>query len=166
MFMAQACKDAITCVVAEHKKRRVPGEPRHLIDCYLDELQKVSEKYIEENGSTHAESLKHAAYFFYASHQHQWQQYNVMQILLSHPCIACFVLFCICLITILLFQPKGEDPSFSEKHLLPYIIDLHFAATDTTSNTLLTGFLYLMTYPHIQGMVTHIYFYNWLESYS
>ncbi|XP_028263766.1 cytochrome P450 2D14-like [Parambassis ranga] len=83
---SEACKDVVTCVVAEHKKRRVPGEPRHLIDCYLDELQKT----------------------------------------------------------------KGEDPSFSEKHLVPYIIDLHFAATDTTSNTLLTGFLYLMTYPHIQ----------------
>ncbi|MEQ2315760.1 hypothetical protein AMECASPLE_025748 [Ameca splendens] len=31
-----------------------------------------------------------------------------------------------------------------------YSLDLHFAGTDTTSNTLLTGFLYLMNYPHVQ----------------
>lgn len=33
-----------------------------------------------------------------------------------------------------------------------YALDLHFAATDTTSNTLLTGFLYLMNHLHVQGM--------------
>ncbi|TNN43368.1 Cytochrome P450 2F2 [Liparis tanakae] len=46
----------------------------------------------------------------------------------------------------------GDDQtSFSEAQLTMYILDLHFAGTDTTSNTLLTGFLYLMNYPHIQG---------------
>uniref|UniRef100_A0AAQ4QFN5 Cytochrome P450, family 2, subfamily X, polypeptide 9 n=1 Tax=Gasterosteus aculeatus aculeatus TaxID=481459 RepID=A0AAQ4QFN5_GASAC len=34
--------------------------------------------------------------------------------------------------------------------LTMYILDLHFAGTDTTSNTLLTGFLYLMNYPQVQ----------------
>ncbi|KAM3870253.1 cytochrome P450 2F3-like [Diretmus argenteus] len=73
-------------LVAEHKKTRVPGKPRHLIDCYLDELDKRG-----VNGS-----------------------------------------------------------SFSEDQLASLILDLQFAGTDTTSNGLLTAFLYLMTHPHIQ----------------
>ncbi|KAL7885458.1 hypothetical protein AOLI_G00057530 [Acnodon oligacanthus] len=40
--------------------------------------------------------------------------------------------------------------SFSETELLVYVLDLHFAGTDTTSNTLLTVFLYLTTHPDIQ----------------
>uniref|UniRef100_A0A7N6ABY9 Cytochrome P450, family 2, subfamily X, polypeptide 9 n=1 Tax=Anabas testudineus TaxID=64144 RepID=A0A7N6ABY9_ANATE len=73
-------------LVTEHKKTRVPGEPRDFVDCYLDELDK-----------------------------------------------------------------RGSDgSSFSEEQLIMYALDLHFAGTDTTSNTLLTGFLYLMTNPHIQ----------------
>ncbi|XP_040894364.1 cytochrome P450 2F2-like [Toxotes jaculatrix] len=43
-----------------------------------------------------------------------------------------------------------DGSSFSEDRLIMYILDLHFAGTDTTSNTLLTAFLYLMAYPHIQ----------------
>ncbi|XP_035521138.1 cytochrome P450 2D15-like [Morone saxatilis] len=73
-------------MLAENKKTRVPGKPRHFIDCYLDELDKV-----------------------------------------------------------------GDDgSSFSEDQLCAFILDLHFAGTDTTANTLLTAFLYLMNYPHIQ----------------
>ncbi|XP_021176507.2 cytochrome P450 2F2 isoform X4 [Fundulus heteroclitus] len=72
-------------LVNEHKKTRVPGEPRDFVDCYLDELDQ-----------------------------------------------------------------KGEDSSFSEEQLLRHTFDLYIAGTDTTSNTLLTGFLYLMNYPHIQ----------------
>nr|XP_046250390.1 cytochrome P450 2F2-like [Scatophagus argus] len=46
---------------------------------------------------------------------------------------------------------RGNDgSSFSEDRLSMYALDIHFAGTDTTSNTLLTGFLYLMTHPHIQ----------------
>ncbi|CAF96075.1 unnamed protein product [Tetraodon nigroviridis] len=48
---------------------------------------------------------------------------------------------------------RGMDKtSFSENRLPRYALDLHFAGTDTTSNTLLTGFLYLMNHPHVQGM--------------
>ncbi|XP_053198171.1 cytochrome P450 2F2-like [Scomber japonicus] len=43
-----------------------------------------------------------------------------------------------------------DGSSFSEDRLIMFVLDLHFAGTDTTSNTLLTGFLYLMTHPHIQ----------------
>lgn len=50
------------------------------------------------------------------------------------------------------FLQRGDDgSSFSEEQLTMYVMDLHFAGTDTTSNTLLTAFLYLTTYPHIQG---------------
>ncbi|TKS88003.1 Cytochrome P450 2F2 [Collichthys lucidus] len=47
---------------------------------------------------------------------------------------------------------RGDDDGFSfcEDRLIMFVLDLHFAGTDTTSNTLLTGFLYLMTYPSIQ----------------
>uniref|UniRef100_A0A3B5BH53 Cytochrome P450 2F2 n=1 Tax=Stegastes partitus TaxID=144197 RepID=A0A3B5BH53_9TELE len=79
------CMDLVLRLVNEHKKTRVPGEPRDFVDCYLEELDK-----------------------------------------------------------------KSEDSSFAEDKLVLYAMDLHFAGTDTTSNTLLTGFLYLMKYPHIQ----------------
>ncbi|CAL8259989.1 unnamed protein product [Merluccius merluccius] len=46
---------------------------------------------------------------------------------------------------------RGDDgSSFGLEQLMMFSLDLHFAGTDTTSNTLLTGFLYLMTHPHIQ----------------
>ncbi|XP_013771639.1 cytochrome P450 2F2-like [Pundamilia nyererei] len=48
-----------------------------------------------------------------------------------------------------------EESSFSEEELIMYSLNLHFAGTDTTSNTLLTGFLYLMNYPHIQERCQH-----------
>ncbi|XP_056595333.1 cytochrome P450 2F2-like [Triplophysa dalaica] len=74
-------------LITEHKRTRVPGEPRDFIDCYLDELDK-----------------------------------------------------------------RGNDgSSFAEERLKLNILDLHFAGTDTTSNTLLTAFLYLMTQPDVQA---------------
>ncbi|XP_076878160.1 cytochrome P450 2K4-like isoform X3 [Brachyhypopomus gauderio] len=46
---------------------------------------------------------------------------------------------------------KGEGrSSFDDEQLTRYVTDLHIAGTDTTSNTLLTAFLYLMAHPHIQ----------------
>uniref|UniRef100_A0A3B3TQF7 Cytochrome P450 2F2-like n=1 Tax=Poecilia latipinna TaxID=48699 RepID=A0A3B3TQF7_9TELE len=73
------------CLVNEHKKTRVSGEPRDFVDCYLDELEN-----------------------------------------------------------------KNDESMFSEEQLRRISFDLYVAATDTTSNTLLTAFLYLMNYPHIQ----------------
>lgn len=82
----EICQGLAKQVLAEHKRTRVPGEPRDFVDCYLDELDKRG----------------------------------------------------------------GDGSSFSEEQLSMYALDIHFAGTDTTSNTLLTGFLYLMTYPHVQ----------------
>ncbi|KAL7885464.1 hypothetical protein AOLI_G00057590 [Acnodon oligacanthus] len=48
------------------------------------------------------------------------------------------------------FQQRRNDGSFSEEQLARYIVDLYTAGTDTTSNTLLTAFLYLITHPDIQ----------------
>uniref|UniRef100_A0A3Q1CQM3 Cytochrome P450, family 2, subfamily X, polypeptide 9 n=1 Tax=Amphiprion ocellaris TaxID=80972 RepID=A0A3Q1CQM3_AMPOC len=77
--------DLVRHLLNEHKKTRVPGEPRDFLDCYLDEMEK-----------------------------------------------------------------KAEDSTFSEDKLIFTALDLLFAGTDTTSNTLLTAFLYLMNHPHIQ----------------
>ncbi|XP_051807664.1 cytochrome P450 2F2-like isoform X2 [Acanthochromis polyacanthus] len=79
------CSDLVLQSLNEHKKTRVPGEPRDFLDCYLDELDK-----------------------------------------------------------------KAEDSTFSEEKLIFTAIDLMIAGTDTTSNTLLTAFLYLINHPHIQ----------------
>ncbi|XP_055006933.1 cytochrome P450 2F2-like [Boleophthalmus pectinirostris] len=82
----EVLKKLIIPVIEEHKKDRVPGEPRDFVDSYLDELEKV---------------------------------YN-------------------------------DGSSFSSEELLMYCLLLYMAGTDTTANTLLFGFLYLMNRPHIQ----------------
>ncbi|XP_035272684.1 cytochrome P450 2F2-like [Anguilla anguilla] len=46
---------------------------------------------------------------------------------------------------------RGDDDySFNEKQMIGYLNDLLAAGTDTTANTLLTAFLYLMTHPDVQ----------------
>ncbi|CAL9697157.1 unnamed protein product [Knipowitschia caucasica] len=55
-----------------------------------------------------------------------------------------------CYLDELEMRSKNPGSTFSEDLLSMYSLDLHFAGTDTTSNTLLTGFLYLMTNPDIQ----------------
>ncbi|XP_041794521.1 cytochrome P450 2D15-like [Chelmon rostratus] len=73
-------------MLAVSKKTRVPGKPRHFIDCYLDEMDK-----------------------------------------------------------------RGDDASsFSEDQLCSFLLDLHFAGTDTTANTMLSAILYLSNNPQIQ----------------
>ncbi|KAL7846724.1 hypothetical protein SRHO_G00217040 [Serrasalmus rhombeus] len=82
----KALKNHTRGIVAEHKKTRIPGEPRDVIDCYLDEMEK--------RGS--------------------------------------------------------EGTSLDEDRLVMFLLDLHFAGTDTTSNTILTALLYLATYRDVQ----------------
>jgi len=38
---ARKARELSAQLVNEHKKTRVPGEPRDFIDCYMDELDKV-----------------------------------------------------------------------------------------------------------------------------
>uniref|UniRef100_A0A8C5H427 Cytochrome P450 n=1 Tax=Gouania willdenowi TaxID=441366 RepID=A0A8C5H427_GOUWI len=78
-------------LLKEHKESRTPGEPRDLIDCNLDEMEK-----------------------------------------------------------------NKQDSSFSEDQLLMYVLDIHCTGTDTTSNTLLTAFFYLVNYPRIQEQCQQI----------
>ncbi|XP_053362029.1 cytochrome P450 2F2-like [Clarias gariepinus] len=47
-------------------------------------------------------------------------------------------------------EKSDNESTLSEENLVSYIIDLHVAGTDTTSNTLLTAILYLMVHPDIQ----------------
>ncbi|KAI4882323.1 hypothetical protein NFI96_017496, partial [Prochilodus magdalenae] len=84
----EALKHHTRGIVAEHKKTRIPGEPRDVVDCYLDEMEK-----------------------------------------------------------------KGrEGTSLDEDRLVMFLLDLHFAGTDTTSNTILTALLYLATHRHVQAL--------------
>ncbi|XP_075898968.1 cytochrome P450 2F2-like [Nelusetta ayraudi] len=85
-YLFKCSRDRYSDIVAENKKGRVPGQPRHFIDCYLDEINK-----------------------------------------------------------------RGDDgSSFNEDQLVGYLLDLHFAGTDTTANTMLFAILYLMSYPEVQ----------------
>lgn len=43
-------------LINQHKKTRVPGQPRDFIDCYLDELDKVSMCQSNENNISHVVS--------------------------------------------------------------------------------------------------------------
>ncbi|KAG7329552.1 hypothetical protein KOW79_007726 [Hemibagrus wyckioides] len=47
---------------------------------------------------------------------------------------------------------RDNGSTFSEDQLIVYIMNLHVAGTDTTSNTLLTAILYLMAHPDIQSL--------------
>lgn len=63
-----------------------------------------------------------------------------------------------CLLTLSLpclpAKRENDDSSFSEDQLCAFLLDLHFAGTDTTANTILFALLYLMNYPQTQGMFT------------
>ncbi|KAG7468616.1 hypothetical protein MATL_G00145030 [Megalops atlanticus] len=79
-------REHVLGIVNQHKTTRIPGQPRDLTDCYLDELEKRG-----ESGS-----------------------------------------------------------SFDESQMVALLLDLLLAGTDTTSNTLLAAFLYLMTHQDVQ----------------
>ncbi|XP_029921030.1 cytochrome P450 2D15-like [Myripristis murdjan] len=74
-------------IVEQHKHTRVPGKPRDVVDCYLDEMDKRA--------------------------------------------------------------PDGG--LLDEERLVMLLLDLHFAGTDTSSNSILSAILYLATHSHIQA---------------
>ncbi|CAL8278390.1 unnamed protein product [Merluccius merluccius] len=80
-------KKRIRGVVERHRSSRVPGDPRDVIDCYLDEMEKS----------------------------------------------------------------KQDGRLLDEERLVMMLLDIHFAATDTTANTILSGILYLATHRDIQA---------------
>ncbi|TSS60380.1 Cytochrome P450 2D3 [Bagarius yarrelli] len=45
---------------------------------------------------------------------------------------------------------RSSESTFNEEQLVAFVMNLHIAGTDTTSNTLLTAILYLMIHPHVQ----------------
>ncbi|CAN9499485.1 unnamed protein product [Ophioblennius macclurei] len=47
-------------------------------------------------------------------------------------------------------EKRGEESSFCEDQLVALALDIYFAGTDTSSNTLLISFLHLLGNPHIQ----------------
>ncbi|XP_063065815.1 cytochrome P450 2D14-like [Engraulis encrasicolus] len=81
-----ALKKMTRGIVNKHKMTRIPGEPRDLIDCYLDDMHKKS----------------------------------------------------------------AMVSSLDEERLVMLLLDLHFAGTDTSSNTILSALLYLTTYRDAQ----------------
>ncbi|XP_023995583.1 cytochrome P450 2D15-like [Salvelinus sp. IW2-2015] len=83
----RALKKHTVEIVEQHKHTRAPGEPRDVVDCYLDEMDKRG--------------------------------------------------------------PEGCV--LEEERLVMLLLDLHFAGTDTSSNSILTALLYLATHTHIQA---------------
>lgn len=134
-YVFQTCGNLAKSLFAEHKKTRVPGEPRDFVDCYLDELDKV-------------------CVCLFVNWKNEWTS-----MLLTFSCsdgdrIANEQ----CLLTLSFScrpaKRENDDSSFSEDQLCAFLLDLHFAGTDTTANTILSALLYLMNYPQIQGMST------------
>ncbi|KAJ8336617.1 hypothetical protein SKAU_G00378370 [Synaphobranchus kaupii] len=79
-------REHILGIVAQHEKTWVAKETRHLIDCYLNEMEKQGD----------------------------------------------------------------SDICFDKSQMVVLLMDLLFAGSDTTSNTLRTALLYVMTHPHVQ----------------
>ncbi len=120
-------KNHILKVVDEHKKSRVTGEPRDLIDSYLEEMEKVR----------HTISICLCYIYFYWIYQHNmsWIFFDLQWFISGSFC----------------FQRADQGTTFDDSQMVTLLFDLFAAGTETTSNTLRTLTLYLMTHTHIQG---------------
>lgn len=61
-----------------------------------------------------------------------------------------------CFLSLLPPKRGNDGSSFNEDQLIAYLLDLHFAGTDTTANTVLFAILFMMTYPEVQGVYSFI----------
>lgn len=72
-----------------------------------------------------------------------------------------------CFLSLLPPKRGNDGSSFNEDQLIAYLLDLHFAGTDTTANTVLFAILFMMTYPEVQGVYSFICHHlkrdSWLE---
>lgn len=48
-------------------------------------------------------------------------------------------------------KPHETTDGFDEENIVPCVLDLFLAGTETTSTTLCWGLIYLITYPKVQG---------------
>ncbi|KAI5105518.1 cytochrome P450, family 2, subfamily X, polypeptide 9 [Silurus meridionalis] len=138
----EADKKLASAIIEKHKKTRVRGEPTDFIDCYLDELELkhpialsglTDRSACPMAGARLLHNLFHGTFYVGTGYTGAHLKAGCS----PHPSLS---------------YQRDNGSSIDEHQLVINILNLYTAGTDTTSNTLLTAFLYLMVYPDIQGL--------------